>query len=173
MRKQLSDQDLDALVTRSLARLPYQAPTGGFAGRVMDRVQLPPARALVAFRRAKSWALQPRRAAALAGSYAVLAVLTLGVVVPWVLANAAGIRFALDWTAGRVITVGRDIAMSAASWTVSTGIADMVRSIPLSGASMWAVIALIAAAYAGAAFGLHVLLRAPRGDKNEPVNSAA
>lgn len=172
MRKQLSDQDLDALVTRSLARLPYQAPSRAFANRVMDRVQLPPARALVMFRRARSWALQPRRAAALAGSYAVLAVLTLGVVVPWVLANAAGIRFVMDWTTGRVMTFGRELGMSIASWTVSTGIADMVRSIPLSGAAMWAVIALVAVAYAGCAFGLHVLLRAPRG-KNEPVNHAA
>lgn len=172
MRKRLSDHDLDLLVTRALARMPHERPSAAFADRVMDRVQLPPARALVLFRRAKSWAAQPRRAAALAGSYAVMAVITLGVVVPWVANNAAGIRFAFGWALDRMASVGRDIALGVAGWAVNTGIADAVRALPISGSAAWIAGVALVAAYAGCAFGLHLLLRAPR-KEHEPINHAA
>jgi len=173
MRKRLSDQDLDILVTRALARLPLERPSPAFANRVMDRVQLPPARALVLFRRARSWAAQPKRAAALATSYALMAAITLGVVVPWVSANSAGIRFAFGWGVERIAAFGREAGLSLASWAVSTGITDVVRSLPISGAGVWVAVGLVVTAYAGCAIGLHVLLRTPRDKHDEPINHAA
>jgi hypothetical protein len=172
MHKRLSDHDLDIVITRSLARLPHERPSAGFTSRVMDRVQLPPARALVLFRRARSWAAQPRRAAALAGSYAVMAAVTLGIVVPWITANAAAIRFAFGWGLNRIAAFGGEIGLGIAGWAVNTGLADALRSVPLSGASVWVAAGLLITAYAGCAVGLHLLLRAPK-DRQEPVNNAA
>lgn len=172
MRKKLTHEELDALIVRSLARLPSEGPGPAFANRVMDRVQMPPATALVLLRRARTWAAQPRRAVALAGSYAVLAAITLGVVVPWISRNSATIVFAFDWTTTRAAGLVRDLTMAVASWAVSSGLAGAVSSLPLSGAGLWIAGALVCAAYAGCAVGLHLLLRAPRG-KHEPVNLAA
>jgi hypothetical protein len=172
MRKQLSPEELDVVIVRSLARLPSVGPSRAFANRVMDRVQMPPAGALVLLRRAREWAAQPRRAVALAGSYAVLAAITLMVVVPWLSSNSATIRFAADWTASRVMGFVREIAMAIAGWAVSSGLADLVQSLPISGAGLWITVSLVAVAYAGCAVGLHLLLRAPRG-KNETVHVAA
>jgi hypothetical protein len=172
MRKQLSHEELDAMIIRTLARLPSEGPSRSFANRVMDRVQMPPAGALVLLRRARAWAAQPRRAVALAGSYAVLAAITLGVVLPWLNANAATIRFAANWVGSRVMGLVSDVTVTVAGWYVSSGAADVVRSLPLSGAGLWIAGVLVCAAYAGCAVGLHLLLRAPRG-KNEPVKVAA
>lgn len=170
--KQLSPEELDVVVVRALARLPLAGPSRGFAGRVMDRVQLPPARALVLFQRARAWASQPRRVVALTGTYAVLAAITMVVVVPWVAANRTSIGFALDWAAGRFLGLMREAGMAIATWTVNSGVADAVQSLPLSGTSAWVAGGVLTAAYAGCAIGLHYLLRVP-GGKHEAVKLPA
>ena len=81
--KQLSDMELDALVVRSLSRLPAHAPSRVFSDKVMNRVGLPSPRAVVRYRRARAWLAEPRRALALGGAYAILAVVALVVAVPW------------------------------------------------------------------------------------------
>ena len=170
--KQLSDTELDALVVRSLSRLPAYAPSRVFADKVMNRVQLPSPRAVTAFRRARGWALQPRRALTLAGAYALTASVALVVAVPWLFRHSPAIRFALDWTLARGGAVVRDIAISVASWTLSSGLAGIVKSIPLSGPQLWALAFGATLAYAGCAIGLHHLLRAPR-EKHVPVQVQA
>ena len=170
--KQLSDEDLDALIVSALARLPAQGPSRHFANRVMERVQLPPSRVVVLFQRARAWASQPRRAMAIAGSYAVMAVMTLGLIVPWLRDNAGSIGFAIGWAGGRLLTLAREISVGVAGWVVSSGLADAVQSLPLSGAGFWVAGLALFTAYAGCAVGLHKLLRAPRG-KHEPVGVQA
>lgn len=162
-RKRLSDNEMDALVVRSLARLPRRAPARGFSDRVMNRVQLPPARPLLVYRRARAWLAQPRRALTLAAGYALAATVALLVAVPWVLANSPAISFAVDWTAGRMGALVRDVVLGAAGWAVSSGLTGLFREIKLSGPQFWAAAGLLAVGYAGAAVGLHALLRTPRG----------
>lgn len=171
-RKQLTDTEFDALIVRSLSRLPSHAPSRVFSDRVMDRVQLPSPRPVVAWRRARSWVAQPRRAVALAGVYAGMATIALLVAVPWLLRNSPAIRFGFDWTMARGGAVMRDIAIAVAGWTVSSGITGVIKSIPLSGPQVWALAFGATAAYAGCAIGLHYLLRAPK-DKHEPVQIQA
>ena len=160
--KHLSPEELDALVVRSLSRLPTLGPSRGFADNVMNRVQLPAARPLVAFRRARGWLAQPRRALAFAGAYAAFATVALIVMVPWLLRHSPAIAFAYDWTVTRSGTLLRDGAMAVASWTVSSGLAGLIKSVPLSGPQVWVLAFVATAAYAGGAIGLHFLLRAPK-----------
>ena len=167
-RKQLDSNELDAMVVRSLARLPSHGPSRAFADRVMDRVQLPSPWALVRYRRARAWVSQPRRALALAGAYAVFATVALMVAVPWLLTHSPAISFAYDWTIGRFAALLRDGTIAVAGWAVSTGLTGFVRSLPLSGPQVWALAFAATLAYAGCAIGLHFLLRAPRG-KHAPV----
>lgn len=169
-RKQLTDIEFDALVVRSLARLSSHAPSRVFADKVMNRVQLPAPRPLLAYRRVKSWARQPRRALALAGAYAGLASIALLVAVPWLLGNSPALRFAFDWTVGKGVGLFRDLAISVTSWTMSSGLAGLFKSIPLSGPQVWVLAFTATAAYAGCAIGLHFLLRAPR-DKHATVQA--
>jgi hypothetical protein len=171
-RKQLTDTELDALVVRSLSRLPAYAPSRAFAGKVMDRVQLPSPRPVTFYRRVRGWALQPRRAMALAGAYALTAVIALGVAVPWIFRHSPAIRFAFDWTVARGGALMRDLAIAVASFAVSSGLAGAFRSIPLSGPQMWALAFGATAVYAGCAIGLHYLLRAPR-ERHATANAQA
>ena len=164
-RKHLSDTELDAIVVRSLSRLPMYGPSRSFSTKVMNRVALPSPRAVMAWRRARAWALQPRRALMLAGGYAVMAAVALSVAVPWLVRHSPAIAFAYDWTVTRTGGLLRDVALGVASWTVSSGLAGIFKSIPLSGPSVWALAFGATAAYAGCAVGLHYLLRAP-GDKH-------
>ena len=60
--KHLEQDDLDRLIIRELSRLPSFAPSRDFGDRVMAQVRLPEPKAVVVFRRARAWALQPRRA---------------------------------------------------------------------------------------------------------------
>ncbi len=167
-RKQLTDIEFDAFIVRSLSGLPSHAPSRAFTGKVMNRVQLASPRPVVAWRRARSWVAQPRRALAFAAAYACVATAALVVAVPWLLEHSPAIRFGFDWTISRGAGIMRDVTIGAASWAVSTGIAGVFKSIPLSGPQLWALAFGAAATYAGCAIGLHYLLRAPR-DKNAPV----
>ena len=171
-RKQLSDTELDTLVIRSLSRLPSYAPSRAFADKVMNRVALPSPRAVTTYRRVRGWALQPRRAMALAGAYALTASIALLVAVPWVFRNSPAIRFAFDWTIDRAVGVIGDVALTVASWAVSSGLAGLIKSVPLSGPQMWALAFIATLAYAGCAIGLHYLLRAPR-EKHATANAQA
>lgn len=171
-RKQLSSEELDALVVRSLSRLKAYGPSRGFADNVMNRVQLPSPRALMAYRRARGWLAQPRRALAFAGAYAAFATVALIVMVPWLLKHSPAIAFAYDWMVGRSAGLLRDAAMSLASWTVSSGLTGLLKSVPLSHPQVWALAFAATAAYAGCAIGLHFLLRAPR-DKDAAIQIQA
>ena len=95
-RNHLSDNELDALLVRSLSRLPNYAPTRAFADKVMNRVQLPAPRPVLAYRRARLWLSQPRRALTFAGAYAAFVVIALFFVIPWLIANSPAIAFAAD-----------------------------------------------------------------------------
>ena len=170
--KQLTDSELDALVVRSLSRLPAYAPSRVFGDKVMNRVQLPSPRAVKAIGRARSWVAQPRRALALAGSYALVTSAALVVSVPWVRRHSPAIRFAFDWEIARGGAAVRDSLVAIASWAVSSGLAGLVQSVPLSGRRAWALVFGATAAYAGCAVGLHYLLRAPR-DKHAPAQAQA
>lgn len=161
-RKQFSDNELDALVVRSLSRLPGHAPSRAFADKVMDRVALPSPRAVTRYRRARAWLVEPRRALILAGAYAVVAVISLAVAVPWLLNNSPAIRFAFDWSTSRGELMARGIALAAARWTVSSGLASVVSALGLTSRQLWALAAGAAVMYAGCAIGLHSLLRTPK-----------
>ncbi len=161
--EQLTDQELDALVVRSLSRLPALAPSRGFEAAVMARVVLPQPRPVALYRRAWAWAAEPRRAIALAGSYAVAALIALGVAVPWLLARGPQISFGADWALGRSLALVHQASAAFAGWTLSSGLAERFQSLPVSTPAALAAGSLIAAAYAGCAAGLHFLLRTPRG----------
>ena len=160
--KQLSDQELDALVVRSLARLPSFAPSRDFAARVMAQVQLQP-RPIALYRRAVGWALEPRRALVLAGSYAAAAILALAVTVPWLLAHRPEIGFGLDWLVGRSQALVHQASTALVGWVLASGIAELLQALPVSTPAALTFGSLIAAAYAGCAILLRNLLRAPRG----------
>jgi hypothetical protein len=161
--KQLTDLELDALVVRSLSRLPAYAPSRGFEAAVMARVALPQPRPVALYRRAWAWAAEPRRAIALAGSYAVAALIALGYAVPWLVTHSPQIAFGLDWTMGRALALVHQTSSAFAAWTLSSGLAARLQSLPVSAAAALAAGSLIAVAYAGCAVGLHFLLRTPRG----------
>ena len=159
----LDDSGLDARVVRELSRLPSLAPRPGFSDRVMARVRPPAPGAVVLFRRAVTWAREPRRALALAGAYALSATVALALLLPWLLANSAQLRTALDRVGVQVLGTLRDWALGAATWSVTSGLVDFVRSLDLgSGRVAFAAVALTAC-YGGCALTLHYLLRAPRG----------
>ena len=86
MDKQLDHSDLDALVLRELSSLPGFSPSRGFQDRVMASVSLPKPAAVVLMQRAGAWALQPRRAVALAATYAACVVMTVLLAGPWITA---------------------------------------------------------------------------------------
>ena len=137
--KQLDHSDLDALVLRELSSLPSLAPSRGFQDRVMARVSLPKPAAVVLLQRAGAWALQPRRALALATAYAACVVATVLLAGPWAAAHAG-----------------------FASWGVRSGVVEALRSAAGSGARLWATVATVAIGYAASGYGLHILLKAPR-----------
>ncbi len=171
-RKRLSDNEMDTIITRALVRLPSGAPSRAFTERVMNRVQLPPARPLVLLRHARSWFAQPRRALVFAGAYSVLAIIALVVAGPWLLAQSPSAVAAMDWLAARSGAALRDGTMAVAGWAVSSGLTGFFGDIPSSGPKLWFGVGLLTAGYAGGAVGLHALLRVPRG-KDAPANLQA
>ncbi len=161
-RKQFSDNELDALIVQRLSRLPSYAPSRAFGDKVMNRVGLPSPRAVTRYRRARAWLAEPRRALALAGAYAVFAIISLAVAVPWLINHSPAIRFALDWTSSRVALMSRGTALAAARWTLSSGLAGVFSGLKLSARQLWAIGAAVVTLYAGCAFVLQSLLRTPK-----------
>lgn len=161
--KQLTPDELDALIVRELSRLPIYAPSRSFADSVMAQVLLPEPRALVALRQARAWAAQPRRALALASGYAALAVITLGVAVPWLFAHAPSIGFAASWLQERAFGAVREGAIGVAGSFMASSLYDFVRSLSLSSGNLALIFGGLSLGYAACIFGLHQLLRAPRG----------
>ena len=161
--KQLTDMELDALVIRSLARLPSYAPSRGFDARVLARVQRPAPRAVRLARRAGAWALQPRRAAALVVGYAAAAVIGFAAAVPWLLSHAPAIGLVLDWTQRNALAVVHRASAAFAGWTLSSGLASQLQSISFSSPVVVASAVALTAGYVGCALGLRHLLHEPRG----------
>jgi hypothetical protein len=160
--KQLDHSDLDALVLRELSSLPSLAPSRGFQDRVMARVSLPKPAAVVLLQRAGAWALQPRRALALATAYAACVVATVLLAGPWAAAHAGFVVLGASWVAGHVGAWLDTTALAVASWGVRSGVVEALRSAAGSGARLWATVATVAIGYAASGYGLHILLKAPR-----------
>ncbi len=161
-RKSLTDNEMDAVVVRALSRLGPHAPSRSFASNVMTRVALPQPGPVVVYRRARAWASQPRHAMALAGGYALSALIAMAVVVPWLVGQLPAIRFVADWLVARGGELVRQGIVMAAEWSVASGLTELVRSVPLSGPGIWVAGVALVLAYAGCAVGLHVLLKAPK-----------
>lgn len=151
------------MVVRELSRLPLLAPSPWFAARVMARVQLPQPWALLVLGRARAWVREPRRALTLAGTYAVLAVLALGVAVPWLAANGLAVRLGSAWIYARAASAAREVALAIAGWMMTSGTAEALRSLAPSGERVWSLLGALTLGYAGCVLGLHYLLRTPRG----------
>jgi len=160
--KPLSEQQIDAILVRALARLGEHAPSRSFADRVMTRVALPQPRPVVLYHRARAWAARPSHALALAGTYAVSAVVALAVVVPWIMARLPAIGFVTDWMVTKAGALVRDGVVAVAEWSLASGLTDALRSLSVSGVGFWVAGVALACGYAGCAIGLHVLLRAPK-----------
>jgi hypothetical protein len=162
MDKQLDHSDLDALVLRELSSMPSLTPSRGFRDRVMNRVSLPRPVPLVLLQRAGSWALQPRRAVALATSYAACVVVTILLAGPWAMAHAGFFTLGASWVAGQVGGWLNAAALAVATGGVRSGVVDALRSVVGTGPRLWATVATVSIAYAASGYGLHVLLKAPR-----------
>ena len=162
MDKQLDPSDLDALVLRELSRLPSLAPSRGFPDRVMARVSLPRPVPLVLLQRAGTWMLEPRRAVALATTYAACVVATVLLAAPWVAAHAGFFTLGASWVARQVGAWFDATALAVASWGVRSGVVAALRSAAGGGPRLWATVFTVAFAYAASGYGLHVLLKAPR-----------
>jgi hypothetical protein len=160
--RQLDHSELDALVLSALSSLPSLAPSRGFQDRVMARVILPAPAPLVLAHRAAAWALQPRRAVALAAAYASCVVVTVLLAAPWVSAHASVFTLAASWIAGQVGASLNAAAVAVASWSVRSGLVDALRSALGSGPRLWATVASVSLGYAAGGYGLHVLLKTPR-----------
>ncbi len=168
MPNRMSDEDFDSLLVRRISQLPAREPARGFADRVMSRVALPQPGMVRLARRARSWALEPRHALRLAGAYAVSAAIGLLVAVPWLLERSFALRTAADWAVDRGASLLTGGAMLAANWLVSSGVAGVFQSIPLTGQQWLVGAGLLGVAYTGCAAGCYFLLRNPR-RANAPV----
>jgi len=160
--KQLDDSDLDLLVLRELSSMPSLAPSRGFRDRVMARVSLPKPAPLVRLQRAGAWALQPRRAAALATAYAACVLATILLAGPWVAAHAGVLAVAGSWVVAHVGAWVNAGLMAVATWGVRSGVVQALREAFGTGLRLWATLATAALLYTGSGYGLHVLLKAPR-----------
>jgi hypothetical protein len=169
--KHLDQDELDRIIVRELSRLPFHAPSRGFEGRVMAQVRLPAPRFVVTLRRAQAWALEPRRAFALAGAYSVCAAIALGFAVPWLIQHSAPLHSAWDTLAARSVAFARDLGMSVAGLILTSRPYETLRGLPLLREHFVPVLVLLSAAYAAAGVALHHLLKDPRG-KRVPVTTA-
>lgn len=169
--KYLHQDELDRMIVRELSRLPFHGPARGFEERVMAQVRLPAARVIVAVRRARAWALEPRRALALAGAYAVCAAVALGFAAPWVLRHSAPIALGLDSIGEWLVATARDLGMTVAGWVLTSRSYETLRSLPVLREHLVPILALVTAAYGAAAIALHRLLKDPRG-KHVPVSTS-
>ena len=162
MDKQLDHSELDALVLRELSSLPSLTPSRSFEDRVMARVILPRPAAVVLLQRAGAWAIQPRRAVALATAYAACVVLTVLLAAPWVAAHASVATLGASWLAAQAGRWLDATALSVAAWAVRSGLVSSLRSAAGNGLRPWLLLATIAVGYAASGYGMHVLLKAPR-----------
>ena len=166
--KYLEQDDFDRLITRELSRLPSLAPSREFDDRVMAHVRLPDPKAVIVFRRARAWALQPRRALALAAAYAACAALALGVAVPWVLQHAPSLSYGAGLALSRITGAASELGMALAGWVLSSRSYETLRSLPVRREHLVPLAALLTVAYAAAGVALHRLLKSP-GGKSVPV----
>jgi hypothetical protein len=166
--KYLEQDDFDRLITRELSRLPSFAPPRDFESRVMAQVRLPDPKAVVVFRRARDWALQPRRALALAGAYAVCAAIALGVAAPWVLQHVPSLSYGASLALTKLTAAASESGMTLVGWVLSSRSYEMLRSLPVRREHIVPLAALLTVAYAAAGVALHRLLKSP-GGKSVPV----
>jgi len=171
MDKYLEQDELDRLITRDLSRLPSFVPSLGFDRRVMAMVRLPEPQALIALRRARAWALQPRRALALAGAYAACAVIALALAVPWALQHSSYISFGVGLMATKVIGAARETGMAFAGSVLTSRSFQALRSMPVLREHFVMLFAVATVGYAAAAVTLHRLLKSP-GGKRVPATPA-
>lgn len=162
MDKQLDVGDLDGMVLRELTALRSFAPSRAFADTVMARVRLPQPAAVVLLKRAGAWALQPRRAVALATAYAASVAIALRLGLPWLADHAPALRLAASWVAGQVSGFAGAVALAAGEWAVRIGATDAVRTAIASGPRLWGALAALSLGYAVCGYGLHALLKTPR-----------
>jgi hypothetical protein len=167
----LQQDDFDRLITRELSRLPSFAPSRDFGGRVMAHVRLPDPKAVVVFRRARAWALQPRRAFALAGAYAVCAAVALGVAVPWGLEHAPSLSYGASLAFAKLSGAASDLGIRLAGWVLSSRPYETLRALPVRREHLVPLAALLTVAYAAAGVALHRLLKTP-GGKRVPATRA-
>jgi hypothetical protein len=166
--KHLEQDDFDRLITRELSRLTSFAPARGFENRVMAHVRLPDPKAVIVFRRARAWALQPRRALALAGAYAACAAIALGVAVPWVVQHAPSLSYGAGLALAKVTAAASNLGMTLAGWVLASHTYEVLRSLPVGPEHLVPLAALLTVAYAAAGVALHRLLKSP-GGKSVPV----
>ena len=166
--KYLEQDDFDRLITRELSRLPSLAPSREFDDRVMAHVRLPDPKAVIVFRRARAWALQPRRALALAAAYAACAALALGVAVPWVLQHAPSLSYGAGLALSRITGAASEFGMALAGWVLSSRSYETLRSLPVRREHLVPLAALLTVAYSAAGVALHRLLKSP-GGKSVPL----
>ena len=166
--KHLEQDDFDRLITRELSRLTSFAPARGFENRVMAHVRLPDPKAVIVFRRARAWALQPRRALALAGAYAACAAIALGVAVPWVVQHAPSLSYGAGLALAKVTAASSNLGMTLAGWVLASHTYEVLRSLPVGPEHLVPLAALLTVAYAAAGVALHRLLKSP-GGKSVPV----
>ena len=158
--KQLDAGDLDLAVLRELTALRSFAPGRAFADRVMAQVRLPQPAAVVLFRRAGTWVMQPRRAVALATAYAASVVIALRLAVPWFEAHANALQLGVAWLGAQIGGSLSTAAMAAADWAVRSGAANAVRVAASSGKVLPALAALTIG-YAVGGYGFYALLKTP------------
>lgn len=158
--KKLDAGDLDMTVLRELTALRSFAPGRGFSDRVMAQVRLPQPAAVVLFRRAGAWVMQPRRAVALATAYAATVVIALRLAVPWLEAHTSALKLGVAWVGTQVGGLFNTAALGVADWAVRSGAADAVRSAASSGVVVPALAALTIG-YAVGGYGFYALLKTP------------
>lgn len=162
--KYLDQDDFDRFLTRELSRLPSFAPARDFGDRVMAQLRLPDPKAVLVFRRARAWALQPRRALALAGAYAACAAIALGIAVPWGLQHAASLSYGAGLALARITAAASDFGITLAGWVLASRTYDVLRSLPVRREHLVPLAALLTVAYAAAGVALHRLLKSPGGN---------
>ncbi len=158
--KRLDAVDLDAMVLQELTALRSFAPGRGFPDRVMARVRLPQPKALVLFKRAGAWVVQPRRAVALATAYAASVVVAVRLGLPWLADHSASLKLAASWVGARLSSLADTVALTTADWAVQSGVAEAVRSAAASG-KLWPGVLALAVGYAVCGYGFYALLKSP------------
>jgi hypothetical protein len=160
MDKQLDAGDLELAVLRELTALRSFAPSRGFSDLVMARVRLPQPAAVVLFRRAGAWVMQPRRAVALATAYAASVAIALRLTLPWLGAHAPALKLGASWLGTQVSALFNSVILTAADWAVRSGAADAVRAVASSG-KVWPALAALSIGYAVGGYGFYALLKTP------------